>query len=1174
MTLNLGLEFLLDGEWEDFTSHLSASTNALTYSHGRPDESSQTDPSTCAFSLVDPDGRFVEDNPRSDLFGRFKRGTLGRIRWDTGQDNYVGVPGSVTQQVYVPDDAVMDTLTARLRFTVEAEAGSGHWGEEPSDLYEDVRLLLSRWDENTNYRSWRFYVTRTGLLGVDWSTNGTTVTQVRSTVTLGSVGLEGRVKLRAFFNGTHWVFQYDAGAGYVQLGATVSGSINVQNVFVPTRIGSQGPDATWPGSPFHGKIYRATVESGVSFPNVLFDADFRFAEVAVSPLPDGTVVGGSAAIVDPDLVFLGEVASTSQSGDKAEATVFTDVVLSGASRRLNPPDAGIGSVFRVSTQAYVGQPVGYPDLIGYWPCEDPEGSYNISSLVDGAQPLMYGGMGGILTQNEFAQDDEWVSSDALPAWHTGDYWASFGLNSLFLNNTNQITFAFFIKLNPAGPSSNMDFARITCDQSQGTVKEFAVGFETTGLVRLLFRLNSGDVLVPALGMGPLDRGALLVLALRPDVANPANLKWFLNAVYEDGDITSASGTLASNNMGAPNGISTMPGWFLSGFSAGSMAGSSAGHIQVWNRARIGPEYPEDLNNLAARFAAYRGEAAGTRLVRRASESGIPLLIDGHPEDTVRMGYMQRGSLADQRLAAEKADMGFLGDAPDSYALSYRTVRAIAGGPVLEIDYTAGVVDDPWSPIWDDQGVTNDVTVSRTGGGSANSTLTEGPRSTQEPPLGSRRWTREEERELFADAQLQGYADWLLSLGTAPGSRMPELGFNLGNLRTRTLYGEALRRMRPGARVRVLNPPGWMHPDPVELVVQQVSWTLYPATDVALVSLTCTPGEPWMTGFAAPDAGADDEYEPHLDTQLAWLCGAVDDNDTTLLVASHGDLEFTEDADDLTGGCLLRLGGLEAGRPAGPPAVVTDETVGLISVGPHLVDTFTRTVASGWGTPTTGPAYTAFASGGAGSSVSSGLGILSALGANRDSGVYSGVDGDGWELEGEFSLSAVPSGAGLLVAFRMNWDPVNGNFYQVGLTIDTAGAVVMECAVVNTGIVVSNSFSDTLPFTLTAGTSYSFRVSAKHSRIRGLVLPTTQWPGASGWNAELPDFDGAYLLPTGRVGVYAFRGPGASNSPNVRFDNLRTRSPQVLTVTRGRWGWASAHAAYTPVNVRYPWRVGL
>lgn len=1152
MVLDLELRFLIDGAWTDVTEHLSVA-NPLTYNHGRPDEASQSDPSQCALTLVDPDGRFVEDNPRSDLFGNFGRGTLGYVKWGSTGDNYVDMPGTTAQFTFVPDSAALDTGTTRLRFTVEAEAASGQWGEEPVDLYFDTRVLLSRWEADNTARSWRFYITREGFLGVDITADGSTITTYLSTVSLGSTGVTGRVKLRAYYDGTNWVFEYDdLVAGFVQLGAAVAGSISVKNVNVATRIGSQGVDATNPAAPFHGHVYRATVESGVGFPTVLFDADFRSAAVAVSPLPDGTVVGGGAVLVDPDLVFLGEVVSTSQVGDKAEATMFTSVVLAGVSQRLNHPDAPAASVYRASTQPYAGT----DELVAYWPCEDPEGSTSFASVVEGVDALIPHAGTGTLVLPDAAADDEWVSSDALPTWHTGGVWATF---SDFLPETDEMTFSFFTRVPVAGFTAAVDWARIFA--IGGDVTHVVVGFETNGDVSLSIRHDGGDTNFTA-DLDLPGRAAFVMLTLRPLPATPTSMEWRLTSFFEDGSSATATNSMATTNFGALEGFDTQP--FGDGvWLDGDLEGATFGHIQLWNRARIGDEFPEFTDNLQARFTAFDGESAGARIVRRVAEEGVPLRIEGHAVDTMPMGPMQRGSLAEQRLAAELVDGGILYDSPNSYSFVYRTRRSVMEADVLEVDYTDGVVDDPWSPVWDDQGIRNDVTVKRTGGGSARSVLEEGPRSVQDPPLGSRRWAVEEERELATDLDLQPYADWLLGLGTAPGSRMPELGFNLGNSRTNSLYGAALRRTRPGDRLRVLNPPAWMHPDPVELAVQQVSWTLQPGTDVATVALTCTPGEPWMVAFASPDdAAAADEFEPHVDTADAHLVDTIDDVETTITVASFADLPFSEDPDDLAGGCLLRFGG-----PQGP----TDETVNLTAVDPFLVDAFGRTVASGWGSPDTGPAWNNFASGSAGTSVGGGLGLLSTVGASSDAGVYTSANGDGWEVEGEFSLSALPTGASLLVAFRTNWDTGVGTFYQVGLTISTAGAVTMECGKVVAGVFSATS-SAVLPFTLAALTSYSFRISAKDGRVRGLVLPTTSWSGASGWQVELSG-DGAVIFP-GSFGLYAFRGVGATNSPNVRFDNLQSLSPQVFTVDRGWWGWASAHTFLTPVSLRYPWRVGL
>lgn len=394
--------------------------------------------------------------------------------------------------------------------------------------------------------------------------------------------------------------------------------------------------------------------------------------------------------------------------------------------------------------------------------------------------------------------------------------------------------------------------------------------------------------------------------------------------------------------------------------------------------------------------------------------------------------------------------------------------------------------------------------------------------------------------------------------------MPEVAFNIGNERVAARLA-ALRALKPGDRLQVTDPPEWMSPEHVELVIQAITWTLYPGTDVGTLALTCVPGEPWLVAFAEEQdlVFSGHGIKPLVDATEMTLVTGIDDATSAALIATQDGHPLTEDFGDISAGAVAILGGPEWG---------TQETVGIGFITQYLLDEFSRATSHpSWGSPDVGPAWTTFSSGAAQTFCSGDTGILGTLSSSTDAGAYTSEDGDGWEVEGRFFLSAVPTGSPLLVAWRMNWEPVTGDFYQVGLTISPGGSAVLQCSKVVNGSVVSSGSTETVPFTFSTS-NVAFRVSAKKGTVRVLLREADDMGEWTGWQAEL-ETDGD-PLPKGRFGVYAFRGASATNSPNVRWERMFSNSPQSVTLQRGqRSGYSDAHADGTPFALRYPWAIG-
>src|SRR3546814_19004053 len=83
-----------------------------------------------------------------------------------------------------------------------------------------------------------------------------------------------------------------------------------------------------------------------------------------------------------------------------------------------------------------------------------------------------------------------------------------------------------------------------------------------------------------------------------------------------------------------------------------------------------------------------------------------------------------------------ADLGILTDRPDALGLQYRARTDLySQEPVLALDYSSGVIAEPFRPVADAQNLINEVTVERVRGASFVAAATTGPPSPRPPPAG-------------------------------------------------------------------------------------------------------------------------------------------------------------------------------------------------------------------------------------------------------------------------------------------------------------------------------------------------------------------------------------------------------------------------------------------------------
>lgn len=185
--------------------------------------------------------------------------------------------------------------------------------------------------------------------------------------------------------------------------------------------------------------------------------------------------------------------------------------------------------------------------------------------------------------------------------------------------------------------------------------------------------------------------------------------------------------------------------------------------------------------------------------------------------------------------------------------------------------------------------------------------------------------------LFTDDQPIQIAGWLAHLGTWDEARYPSVKIRLDKL---PHLIPAVLGMQIGDNLRIINTPHFVAPGPVDLQVRKITHVPKPRTWE--VTFECLPAGPWTVGVLERPGLS------RADTSGSVLAAGVDADDTVLTVTTTAGPRWVDAASAWDFPFDVRIGGEVM-------------TVALIT-GP-VQDAFARTVATGWGTATSGQAWT-------------------------------------------------------------------------------------------------------------------------------------------------------------------------------------------------------------------------
>lgn len=501
--------------------------------------------------------------------------------------------------------------------------------------------------------------------------------------------------------------------------------------------------------------------------------------------------------------FWGEIASYTFNTDQSGNDLSVDVQCAGMLRRLEQGEGEEASAMRRELVAKISNdPSNAPQ--DYWPCEEPAGSsrfanYGATSII--GAPITVSSIDGE-TSTQFASYSDVPGSSAIPQVGQSK-WSSHRMGG---NPGDGMTFSFLLA-SPGGMTpvaDDLPFFMIDDKSIDSAYQSLHINYIDTNTFEVVYR-NAGGTTFSEIGTFRIvgRKGAMFYLSMYADSTQLYAQDVESNEVTLVADL--AAGPLAGSTLGWGSWAITVNPY---SFTLNEASSAYIGHIARWNIYDVSGT-GDDLPTIAS-MNGYLGEEAHTRFERLCTEEGVNSAIEG--TSSKRMGYQKTGKFVDLLRQCEATDDGIMFELRDDFGLGYRCLSTLYNqDPALELDYDGNHLLNEFQPTYDDQDVTNDVTVSRDGGSSARYEITSGRMSTSESPTGIGRYDTSETLSLFSDDDCYPQAGWRAFKGSIDEIRISKLSTGLEvpavdadeDLRTQILTIDL------GDRLTVANPPAWM-----------------------------------------------------------------------------------------------------------------------------------------------------------------------------------------------------------------------------------------------------------------------------------------------------------------------------------------------------------------------------
>lgn len=838
--LDTRIELLLAGVWTDVTGYVYV-RDPVQITRGHPDESNGINATICGLTLDNRTGRFSPRNPTGAYNGLLTRNTQLRASVPEG-GTYLRMEGDGVSYASCPD-------AAALHITGDIEIQVDMWLSDRGNS-----VIASKYSATVG-KSWWLKVADTGSVVVFF--NNASGGVIISSIPMAAMG---RVAVRVTFavaTGTVTFYTASTIAGpWTQLGnPIVLGAFTLLSSTAPLAIGANadmadtgGFNAT-PTKGALGKIYALKLLNGISG-TVVASPTFTAQAAGTTSFADAQAnawaLNGTAEISDRKYRTHVEVPAWPPRWDPTGFDVSAPIQGSGRWRRLT---AGTPPSYSAAYRAYV-RLTGTTAPVAYWPCEDGANSTTLASALPGGSPMSFAGAPGL------AADSTFLCSQSLPTLGTSTWTGTVPAYTAPAGAAN--TLRFLLKVPSSAPPAD------------GTIIASLFTYGTVARCDLIYRSGGGLQLkgYNALGANLFDTGAIAFGIL------DQQLRISIELQTSGGNVQYSMVTIAPGASGGLATSGTVAGTIGNAYQIAvapnaGMGSAVVGHVSVQ------PAW-DTLFNLGNAINAWIGEKAGIRFARLCAEEGITSRIYGAPADTVAMGAQTTQDVPTLLQECETADKGLIYEPRQAFGLAYRTrVSMFNQAPAVTLNYSAAQLAPPLDPTDDDRLIANDVTVTRSSGGSsARQSLTTGALSTQAPPAGVGIYPQTPNVNLASDAQLNDMAGWLVWLGTVDDLRYPVLSVNLASPRVTNVFYQ-VQDVDIGDRVLVTGTPSWLPPDGISQIVLGQTENCFDFTFTE--QWACEPEAPFRVGVL------DDPVLGRGDTDGSALHAGISATATTMQV---------------------------------------------------------------------------------------------------------------------------------------------------------------------------------------------------------------------------------------------------------------------------------------------------
>lgn len=885
-------------EWVDMSGRVAnqGSIPRIPIRRGRPDESSNTQPSSMSVRLRNLDGALTPADPRSQYYPNLHRGTPVRALAE-GARRALRLPGRFNSFASTP--AHTDFAFAAdfdIRIEIEPEQWTSATLDNSATLYE-YQPIIGQWPAAGGQPAWMLLMEGPGRLafayspnGVGWFTKRNLDGDQIAALKPISIGVTFEANDGNGNNRVTWYRSDDAAPPadillWDKLGdALTGGGLSVfAGSSEPIRIGALEDNQE---SSLRARVFKAEIRDGING-TLRAAPNFEAQPEGTTSFDDSTgktwTLAAAAGIDSKRTIYAGEIASFRPewpNGDDRHTTPATDpsesqvpFEIAGILRRLQQGAKPLrSSLYRhVTSSEFAGR------IVGYWPCEEVDGADRFSTPIDGQQS------GLIADKVALAAESTFPAADALPRIDSGETGSWRAPVTGGGDTAWGVDFYARIKTPETAPAATT----LVIIETAGTAKFWRFSINSTTFV-LTVTDAAGNVLSTTTAGISLDFDSWFLFHIDAEQVGAA-ISFTITVVSVD---TGAGGGLTQTFSGTLGRVTA-----IGNETAGPPDGLAFGHYIVHDRTLT-------VGWTAGADTAWVGETAAHRFHRLCIEQGIDAEIVGDPTSvqgrrgttglSASMGRQGRSTFVELLNECVKIDRGVMFERRAVPGLVYRTGQNLySQNPQLTIDASAEQLRPPFEPAHDDQRTANDVEVSAATGSSDR--VIDQPHIDAEglydiaPTINGVGGVRIQEailgaqNGLAAEVQNQNlhHAAWLLHLGTWPDMRYPTVSVDFG---VSPELLEAWHELALGDRVTVENLP-IQHPrGTIDLLVEATSETLSPSDWKA--AITCSPGGPFnIPELPALPAAAGAVSDARLDAVATFVTDEIGAADTTVAISA-------------------------------------------------------------------------------------------------------------------------------------------------------------------------------------------------------------------------------------------------------------------------------------------------